>query len=270
MKKLLILLLFLAGLAWLIVREEARREALREQPVLTVVGNQRFDSFEEAKEVALTRVYHDHHLTFYCAQPFNAQKQVLPEEGFSSRKFLNRFHRIEWEHVVPAEHFGRHFPAWKKGSSACLNKRQKKFYKGRKCAEKVSRPFRLMQADLYNLYPAVGSVNAARSNLPFAELPEALASDFGVCDFKITDEKAQPPARARGAVARTHLYFDAAYELFQLSDKDRLLMMKWDAAHPVDAWECLRAARIERIQKNENPFVKKRCVEQNLWPKGGL
>ena len=29
--------------------------------------------------------------------------------------------------------------------------------------------------------------------------------------------------------------------------------------YPVDAWECLRAKRIERIQGNENPFVKEAC-----------
>ena len=34
--------------------------------------------------------------------------------------------------------------------------------------------------------------------------------------------------------------------------------------YPVDAWECLRAKRIERIQGNENPFVKEACRKAGL------
>lgn len=42
------------------------------------------------------------------------------------------------------------------------------------------------------------------------------------------------------------------------------LMDAWDKMYPVDAWECTRARRIERLQGNENPFVKERCQEAGL------
>jgi endonuclease I len=37
---------------------------------------------------------------------------------------------------------------------------------------------------------------------------------------------------------------------------------KCDKMDLVDAWECERSRRIEGIQKNENLFVKKACVER--------
>ena len=42
------------------------------------------------------------------------------------------------------------------------------------------------------------------------------------------------------------------------------LMTAWDKMYPVDAWEYLRAKRIERIQGNENPFVKEACRKAGL------
>ena len=80
-----------------------------------------------------------------------------------------RAKRVEWEHVVPAENFGRFFSEWRDGSPECVDSKGRSF-KGRKCAEKASREYRFMQADLYNLYPAIGAVNA--NTLQF-QLPDA-------------------------------------------------------------------------------------------------
>ncbi|MCP4987376.1 MAG: hypothetical protein GY928_15370 [Colwellia sp.] len=48
----------------------------------------------------------------------------------------------------------------------------------------------------FNLYPAIGAVNALRSNHNFAMLPSA-KSDFGSCAMKIDNRKAEPPEAAR-------------------------------------------------------------------------
>ena len=61
-----------------------------------------------------------------------------------------------------------------------------------------------MQADMFNLYPAIGAVNALRSNYNFTMLPDA-KSDFGTCEMKIDNRKADPPEAARGQIARTYL-----------------------------------------------------------------
>ena len=124
-----------------------------------------------------------------------------------------------------------------------------------------------MQADMYNLYPAIGAVNAMRGNKNFQILGADEPSVFGSCSMKIRDNRVEPPERSRGQIARTYLYMAASYrEHYRLSRQQRQLMQTWDRKYPVDAWECRRASRIERLQGNENRIVKDRCLDAALWP----
>jgi deoxyribonuclease-1 len=59
----------------------------------------------------------------------------------------------------------------------------------------MNKEYRYMQADLYNLFPAIGAVNTMRSNYNFTVLPGE-KSDFGVCVMKIQNKKAEPPVEA--------------------------------------------------------------------------
>ena len=208
-------------------------------------GNERNESFNKAKKMLERQVYYDHRVTLYCGAVFDEKKNVTLPEGFTAAKHIKRAGKIEWEHVVPAENFGRAF-------------------KGRKCAEKANREYRLMQADMYNLYPAIGAVNAARSNYNYQMLPGE-QPDFGSCEMKIADRKAEPPVRARGQIARSAKYMAETYgPRYKMSRQQTRLMDAWDKMYPVDAWECTRARRIERLQGNENPFVKRKCQEAGL------
>jgi deoxyribonuclease-1 len=101
---------------------------------------------------------------------FDTKKKVTPPKGFVTTKYVKRAKKIEWEHVVPAENFGRTFSEWCDGDKQCINRKGKKF-KGRKCAEKVNAEYRHMQADMFNLDPAIGAVNALRSNYNFTMSP---------------------------------------------------------------------------------------------------
>ena len=167
-------------------------------------GNEWNDSFSKAKKTLERQVYYDHRITLYCGAAFDEKKNVTLPEGFTAAKHGKRAGKVEWEHVVPAENFGQAFAEWREGDAQCVDNKGKAF-KGRKCAEKASREYRLMQADLYNLYPAVGAVNALRQNYNFQMLPGE-ESDFGSCEMKIADRKAEPPARARGRLpARTSI-----------------------------------------------------------------
>lgn len=76
---------------------------------------------------------------------------------------------------------------------------------------------------MYNLYPAIGAVNAARSNYNFGMLNKA-DSDFGSCDLRIEKRKVQPPEAARGAIARSYLYMEASYPRYSMSSSQRKLM----------------------------------------------
>lgn len=227
-------------------------------------GNVWNDSFNKAKKTLEQQVYYDHRVTLYCGATFDEKKNVTLPEGFTVSKHEKRAGKVEWEHVVPAENFGQTFAEWREGDAQCVDNRGKAF-KGRKCAEKTNKDYRYMQADLYNLYPAIGAVNALRQNYNFQMLPGE-KPDFGSCEMKIADRKAEPPVRARGQIARTYKYMADAYgPRYKMSRQQTQLMDAWDKMYPVDQWECTRAKRVERLQGNENMFVKSPCQQAGLW-----
>ncbi len=228
-------------------------------------GNIHIQSYAQAKKFLEREVYRqdDERITLYCEAHFDTQKNITLPQGFSTQKHKKRAQRVEWEHVVPAENFGRTFKAWREGDALCKDK-QGKTFKGRKCAERVSEEYRLMQADMYNLYPSIGAVNASRSNYNFAMLPHA-QSDFGICLMKIDSRKVEPPEQARGKIARAYLYMESAYPRYTMSKSQRKLMQAWSNMYPVTQDECTRTRRIEAVQGNENSIVKKHCMRSGLW-----
>lgn len=227
-------------------------------------GNHVNDSFQKVKKILLSEVYRDHPVTLYCGYPFNPKdKQIELPKSFSAPVHGERSSSVEWEHVVPAEHFGQSFREWKEGSNLCINNNGT-HYKGRRCAEEANSEYRFIQADMYNLFPAVGSVNAVRSNYPYAMLPE-VPNTFGSCEMKVENGMAEPPERARGRIARAMLYMELTYPThYRMGEKTRRMIEDWNSRYPVDAWECLRATRIERIQKNRNPFVVEACKKAGI------
>ena len=71
---------------------------------------------------------------------------------------------------MAAQHFGQHFACWRE--RLCFKKNGKS-YRGRKCCQRRNKEFRQAEAELYNLWPAVGLVNGARSNYRFSMLNHA-------------------------------------------------------------------------------------------------
>lgn len=229
-------------------------------PVCAIAqGNTTNDSYNHAKRMLEREVYFDHRITIYCGAEFDERKNITLPDGFETPSHPKRALRVEWEHAVPAENFGRAFTEWREGSPECVNNRGNPF-KGRRCAEKVNMEYRHMQSDMYNLFPAIGSVNAARGNKQYSELDDA-AIGFGSCPAKMEGNRFEPPDHAKGALARTALYMEASYPHYRLSRQQTRLFQAWDRQFPVDEWECIRAARIEKLQGNANDFVKSRCKE---------
>ncbi|PMK67117.1 endonuclease I [Vibrio lentus] len=226
-------------------------------PMYVFAGNDQIESFSKAKKLLEQKVYFDHRETLYCNARFDDKKTITPPSGFQSDKYVKRAKKVEWEHVVPAENFGRTFVEWREGDESCVNSKGQA-YKGRRCANNANKEYRLMQSDLYNLFPAIGSVNAMRSNYNFTMLPDE-SSDFGSCAMKINDRKAEPPVSARGRIARTYFYMEETYPRYNMSKQQRQLMTAWDKQFPVSTWECQRAKRIENIQGNVNTILKERC-----------
>ena len=224
-------------------------------------GNTSNDSFSKSKKLLHKAIYNDvaSRQDIYCGCQYNEQKEVdFASCGYTPQKDNQRAHRIEWEHVVPAEAFGQSFPEWRNGHPDCVDSRGRSF-KGRKCAEKVNFEFRKMQADMYNLYPAVGEVNGLRSNYSMAMIPGGQYR-FGACKTKIEDRKIEPRPEVRGEIARTYMYMESAYPgRGIISGKNEKLFRAWDKTDPVDEWECERARRIARIQGNTNQVVDQAC-----------
>jgi len=229
-------------------------------PVFSAEGNTANQSFSKAKKLLLRDVYSKlPKSTIYCNATFNAKKIIVDPNGFESNKYIKRGHKVEWEHVVPAENFGRTFVEWREGDPRCVSSKGKSF-KGRNCAGKVNNEYRYMQADMYNLYPAIGAVNALRSNYNFTMLNEP-SKQLGGCEIQIISKisKAMPPDYAKGIVARVYLYMSATYPRYHVSNAQNKLFAAWSKRYPVTKVECKRNRLIESIQGNENSIMKALC-----------
>jgi len=84
------------------------------------VGNTTNDSFNKAKRYLETKIYQDNRQTLYCKATFDDKKKITPPSGFTTTKHIKRSKKVEWEHVVPAENFGRTFAEWREGNKAQL------------------------------------------------------------------------------------------------------------------------------------------------------
>ncbi|EAM0603361.1 deoxyribonuclease [Campylobacter coli] len=175
-------------------------------------------SFEESKK-ELVKFYNDlgssYWYDFYCQAPFKVNKKG---------KINQRIKRIEWEHIMPAQNFGKHLPCWKEGGrKACKN----------------DPTFAKMEADKQNLVPAIGEINGDRSNFRYAEAPTNLKyTQYGNCKV-YTDFKAKrfyPANYSKGWITRSYLYMSKTYNI-RLSDQERKLMEAWDKQYPMDEKE---------------------------------
>ncbi len=267
-KKWLSVLIGLAALAFALITGEVPEELqaiLRDDPLGR--ANTTIESVPEAKRLLLNEIYYDQDTTFYCGSTFTPDKTVSHKKSgyIPVDKKEKRAYRLEWEHIVPAYVLGKSDPAWRDGDPACVDRNNRPF-KGRQCAEIASEEFQYMEADMYNLVPAIGEVNGLRSNYSYAMIPGEKRA-FGACNMEIEDRKAEPPDNRYGDIARTYMYMDDVYPGHGIiSNKNAKLFEAWNTLDPVDAWECERARRIEAAQGNENHIVKAACREANLWP----
>ncbi len=223
------------------------------------------ESFSKSKK-QLRKIYQGHQTTIYCDCKYNYKdkKNMIDKKscGYMPRnertkkgKVNQRAKRIEWEHLIPAENFGRQFSCWRDGDAKCISSKGKK-YKGRRCCTKVNKQYRLMQADMHNLFPAVGELNADRSNFRF-DFTIAEPERYGECKFNVDFKKRKVRVREeiRGIIARDYLYFNKNYKM-KLSKQELKKFKAWNKQYPADTWEIERNKRIDKIQGNSNEFIR--------------
>ena len=223
-------------------------------------------SFAGAKRLLRDEVYKTHRISFYCECKFSVNKSgrgpgIVADHnscGYKSSGYdANRGKRIEWEHVVPAHAFGHFRTCWKDNPCEKAGKK----VSNRKCCQKTNLKFRHAEADMHNLQPAIGEVNARRSNYPYGIIPGE-ERDFGRCDFEYDKDAGpggsslvEPKEDIRGDIARTYFYMMYVYGV-RLTKDELEMMKKWDKADPVDAEERRRNEVITKLQGNRNPFIK--------------
>ena len=220
-------------------------------------GNKKIANFLQAKKIAY-KMYKNKQRTFYCDCPYLGKQIIYDTCSYHPRDESNiRSLRVEWEHIVPVSFFGRSFLSWKRGHKKCRSNKKRAF-KGRKCARLVSSEFRKIEADLYNLVPVIGELNARRSNYPMGLLERALIPLGNVCQTFVADGMVQPRKSIRGLIARTYKYMDNSYPYRGIiSNRNRKLFDRWDNKYPLSEDEIKRAKKIERIQGNRNHYVVK-------------
>ncbi|NOZ91049.1 MAG: deoxyribonuclease [Epsilonproteobacteria bacterium] len=218
------------------------------------------DSFSKSKKILLKKIYYDHKITFYCHNPYEIKRikgkekaviikdnsKYTPRNKLTKKGKVNiRAEKVEWEHIIPAENFGRQFSCWRNGDDRCITKKGKR-YKGRRCCKKVSPVFRKMEADMFNLVPSIGEINADRRNYRYMDTIESLKGQYGECQFKVDfkKKKVYPPNYTKGFIARVYLYFSKKYKM-KLSKRDRKMFEAWDKLYPPTKWEKIRKKRIE-------------------------
>lgn len=226
-----------------------------------ITGNQKIKSFSKAKKFLHSVIYSEtiDRLTFYCGCSYDSKKNVDQSScGYVPGKDKKRAKRVEWEHIVPAAVLGESSKEWKYGSPDCVD-RIGRHFKGRKCASKMNRAFQLMQADMYNLVPAIGEINSVRSDFSYGEIPGE-KREFGKCDFEIDNGIAEPADSIKGDIARIYMYMNSAYPgLGIINEKNRAMFEKWNLSDPPDEKECRKGLEIEKIQGNQNSVLKKAC-----------
>ncbi|WP_417707739.1 endonuclease [Rheinheimera aquimaris] len=201
-------------------------------------------NFDQAKRLA-QRIHAPEATSFYCDCTIRWQgTKGIPDLsgcGYQVRKNGPRANRIEWEHVMPAHHFGHQRQCWQDG--------------GRKNCVKNDSVFRMMEADLYNLKPAIGEVNGDRSNFRFGVLPSA-PWQHGACPVKVDFKQKvfEPAPNVRGDIARIYFYMADKYSL-SLSRAQQQLFIAWHRQDPVTAQEHELNQRISQHMGHENPFV---------------
>ena len=152
--------------------------------------------------------------------------------------------------MVTVKELGNRYPCW--NNKICMTKNGKR-YKGRKCCEKINPEFNLAISDMYNLVPAIGSINNKRGSKRFSNVGIE-NYEYGLCKIGFDINTAIPDKKIRGVIARKYLYMINAYNLE--IDKDyKKLLKSWNKTYPPSATEIRIHNEINKVQGNSNPYI---------------
>lgn len=182
------------------------------------------------------RLYPMGGVTVYCSHVFPSE-QVRRASG--GPRVSDAGERLSVEHAYPAD--------WMAEANGCPNRNQ--------CDVSA---YRFAEADLHNLWPALGRINSSRSDLPLNELPGEAERRFEtICpDFERSSGSnaiVEPQDAVKGDLARSQLYMMVSYGLPLHGSLETLAA--WHQEDPPDDVERARNSLIEQFQGTRNPFI---------------
>ena len=189
----------------------------------------KFEDYDKVREVFWPILYSVGGETLYCGIKFEPKQKKV-----GGRK-------LTIEHVYSADWIAEHHGC--KNRSECDND-----------------AYGYAEADLHNLWPAIGDINSSRQDKSLGEIPGEEQRRFvEYCpDYERTrgsDAIVEPRDAVKGDIARSLLYMLDAYSLKLPSDMELDMLLKWHLADPPDDNERWRNLAIERLQGTRNPYI---------------
>ena len=221
------------------------------------------NNFSKAKKKLEKEVYNWVDLalrTFYCGCDYKWKTNKVDHKSCwleHDWRYTERYKKIEWEHVVPAQAYLWDFPEWNIWHDKCVSSKWKA-YKWRKCLEKVSKTGKYMISDMHNLYPVTWNLNALRSNYPVWEIPWEKRL-FWLCNIEIENKTMEPKDNIRWDIARIYKYMHYTYPEYNVTPEYMNLLKQWSKMDPISEEECERYSIILKTQKSVNIVLHKHC-----------
>lgn len=213
-------------------------------------------SFGSAKSKMYKKVEGNYGYTIYSGCQWSRKKVDLNScnlQNSFSKKHMKRAKRTEAEHIIPASWFYKKEGEWR----SCATKAN--FTKGlsaRSYCQKVDKDYRNAHNDLVNLYPAVGQINADRSNKPFTDKHSGsnIKTYRGNLISSSSSRTFIPPPSVRGDIARVGFYMRDVYGV-SYSKRMGSTFDKWNREDPISQEEYDRNIKIKKAQGVANHYV---------------
>ena len=203
-------------------------------------------NFNKAKKNMYTKVFNNSGETLYCGCKWSHKKVDLAScglEGYFPKKYRKRAHRTEAEHIIPASWM---LKVNKKFRQCVIDSKENKL-SARKYCQKHDEDYRKAHNDLVNLYPAVGQINADRSNKPFLDALKSTENSYGKCHAESGSRGFLPPDNKKGDIARVAFYMSQRYGVVY-SKRQQSLFDIWDKLDPISDEEREHNIRIVKVQ----------------------
>ena len=213
---------------------------------LQVMAKESVFSFSTAKKKMYKTVYQNQGDTFYCGCDWSKKKVDLQSCGLQSyfpKKQRKRSLRTEAEHIIPASWLLKVNGKFRK----CVTDAKAKGKSPRKYCQKYDKSYKQAHSDLVNLVPAVGQINADRSNKPFLDVVKNKSKSYGKCNIEISSRGIVPPKDKRGDIARIAEHMSNKYGV-TYAKRQQALFDRWAKLDPVSQEEIQRNKKIIKIQ----------------------